>query len=188
MDISPLHLNAWFWWAWIAYWLLAALFAAKTKQAEGVLLRLAHIVPLYFGFFLIFHDRDYSLIHGRMYHNNGMSYIGNLLTVEGLLFTVWARVHLGKYWSGIITLKEGHRLIRTGPYQIVRHPIYTGILLGALGSALIAATGDAFVGLALMTVTLAMKARREEALLTGEFGDEYRQFRREVRALVPLVY
>jgi protein-S-isoprenylcysteine O-methyltransferase Ste14 len=188
VDISPLRLNSFFWEAWWIYWLLAALFAARSKYFEGWGLRIQHLVPLFAGLFLIFHSRDYSLIHGRLYENNGVAHVGNLVTAVGLLFAVWARVHLGKYWSGMVTLKEGHRLIRRGPYRIVRHPIYTGMLLGALGSALTAATGDGLVGFVVMTACLVVKSRREEKLLTSEFGDEYRQFQREVAALVPLIY
>jgi protein-S-isoprenylcysteine O-methyltransferase Ste14 len=113
--------------------------------------------------------------------------LGTVLTILGLCFTVWARVHLGRYWSGIITLKQGHRLIRTGPYQLTRHPIYTGLLAAVLGTAIAASTGDAFVGFVVFTAAYVVKARREEALLTREFGDEYTRFKQEVPTLVPLV-
>jgi protein-S-isoprenylcysteine O-methyltransferase Ste14 len=123
-----------------------------------------------------------------LYNNPGSRYAGDAITFFGLLFTVWARVHLGLYWSGEITLKVGHRLIRTGPYRLVRHPIYTGFLLAALGSAISAATGDALLGAVLVILALVVKLRREESLLIGEFGDEYRQFKLQTPALLPLIY
>jgi protein-S-isoprenylcysteine O-methyltransferase Ste14 len=99
-----------------------------------------------------------------------------------------ARIHLGKYWSGVITLKEGHRLIRSGPYRLARHPIYTGFLTANLGTAITASSGDAFLGFALILVAFLIKIHREEKVLAGEFGDEYTRFRREVAALVPMLY
>ena len=110
------------------------------------------------------------------------------MTVLGLLFTVWGRIHLGRYWSGMVTLKEGHRLIRTGPYALVRHPLYTGFLRGGAGSALAARTVDAAIGFALLLAAYLVKLRREETLLTREFGDEYLRFKREVPALVPFTW
>jgi protein-S-isoprenylcysteine O-methyltransferase Ste14 len=186
--IRPHLLNGWLWLAWIAYWMIAAAFVKKTRVSENHLLRLTHALPLYLGFFLIFHDRDYHLINGRLYDSRAADDMGSGITFAGLAFSIWARVHLGKYWSGIITLKEGHKLIRTGPYRWVRHPIYTGIITGALGSALTTSTGDGWIGFAIVVAACVVKSLREEALLTGEFGDEYRQFKREVPAIFPLIY
>jgi protein-S-isoprenylcysteine O-methyltransferase Ste14 len=187
-QISPHLLNGWLWMTWAAYWFLAAAFVKKNKVEEEPMQKLMHGLPMYFGFYLIFHDRDYHLIFGRLYDNVIADYVGNQLTVIGLLVSVWARIHLGKYWSGIITLKEGHKLIRTGPYRWVRHPIYTGMIIAAFGSALTASTGDGFAGFAIFVAACVYKSRREEALLTGEFGDEYLQFKREVPAIFPLIY
>jgi protein-S-isoprenylcysteine O-methyltransferase Ste14 len=113
---------------------------------------------------------------------------GLAITAGGLLFAVWARVHLGGNWSGIVTLKKDHELIRSGPYRFVRHPIYTGYLGGVLGAAIVAETGDAFIGFAIVLVALLFKMRREEAFLTGEFGEEYQAYKREAATLVPFIY
>ena len=110
------------------------------------------------------------------------------MTIGGILFAVWARWHLGRYWSGTITLKEGHKLIRTGPYRFARHPLYTGFLTAVLGSAVTAARVDGFIGFALVLISIVIKMRREEALTTREFGDEYRRFKEQVPALLPLIY
>ena len=182
--ITPLTICAWLWVAWFIYWNAVALFVARTKQTESWLQRMKHVLPLAVGFFLVFHH-DY-LIYGRLYETAAVKIAGAILTAAGLMFSVWARVHLGRYWSGYVTLKEGHRLIRTGPYRLARHPIYTGFLTGVLGAALAAGTGDAIVGFIVIAVGIVLKLRREEALLTGEFGDEYVRFRREVPALVPM--
>jgi protein-S-isoprenylcysteine O-methyltransferase Ste14 len=112
---------------------------------------------------------------------------GVILTAAGLAFTVWARVHLAGNWSGVVTLKEGHTLVRDGPYRYVRHPIYTGLLLALIGSAIARDEWRGVLAVALAFVALWRKLGLEERWLTEIFGDEYRRYRREVRALIPFV-
>jgi protein-S-isoprenylcysteine O-methyltransferase Ste14 len=180
--------NGGLWIAWGVYWFVAARFTARTKVAESLLERAQHVVPLCFGMFLIFRGPRQPLLFGRLYTYGWLSIAGTAITATGLLFTVWARLYLGRYWSGTVTVKEGHELIRTGPYRLVRHPIYTGFTTGALGSAITMGTVDAFVGAAIIAVTCILKIRREERILTAEFGDSYLQFKREVPMLVPFVF
>ena len=185
--VDLLILSACAWVVWSAYWFIVALSVNASKSSEGWLLRMQHLVPLAVGFLLIFHG-GHPFIYGRLHHANWLSLVGLALTVLGLLFSVWGRLHLGKYWSGIITLKEGHELIRSGPYRLVRHPLYTGFLLAVLGSALTAGTGDALAGFLLIFIAYLIKVRREEAVLSREFGDQYVRFKQEVAALCPFVY
>jgi len=102
-----------------------------------------------------------------------------------MLFTVWARVHLGGNWSGIVTIKHDHELIANGPYAIVRHPIYTGLLVAFIGSAM--ARGEWRGVLAVLVAWLALwrKLRVEENWLAERFGQQYEAYRRRVPALVP---
>ena len=86
------------------------------------------------------------------------------LTLVGLLFTWWARLHLGRLWSSSVTRKADHRVIDTGPYGIVRHPIYTGIILGSLATAAMRGTALAWLGALVMTIGWVIKARLEELL------------------------
>jgi protein-S-isoprenylcysteine O-methyltransferase Ste14 len=105
----------------------------------------------------------------------------------GLVFTLWARAELGRNWSVAVVLKDDHRLIRSGPYAIVRHPIYTGLIVMALGTALDA---GAAVGLPLvgaLVLVLWIKSRREDELMEVSFPVEYPDYRRHVRAFVPHV-
>jgi protein-S-isoprenylcysteine O-methyltransferase Ste14 len=185
--VTPLTFDYWAWFALCAVWLVAALFARPTKSSENVLGRLQHIVPMYAGFFLIFYHRDFGILDYRLYGNNAIAWLGTVLTFTGVAFSIWARVTLGRYWSGIITLKQGHRLITAGPYRLVRHPIYTGFIVGSFGSALTAARVDAGAGFAIIAISLVFKLRREEALMTREFGDEYLRFKQEVPALFPRI-
>jgi protein-S-isoprenylcysteine O-methyltransferase Ste14 len=186
--LAPIALCGWTWLAWTAYWLWAARGAAVTKTSEGYASRLQHVLPLVAGLLLILHGTDHHLLARAWHHSLVLAYTGVAMTAAGLAFMVWGRVHLGRNWSGMVTLKEGHRLIRTGPYAIVRHPLYTGILFAAAGSALAAGTGDALVGFAILVPAFLLKIHKEETLLTREFGDEYLRFKRQVPALVPLVY
>jgi protein-S-isoprenylcysteine O-methyltransferase Ste14 len=104
------------------------------------------------------------------------------------LFTWWARIHLGRFWSNEITRKEGHRVIDTGPYSLVRHPIYTGLIGGILATGLAVGTVTAILGAALISFGLSVKAREEEKFLTSELDPSaYESYRRRVPMLVPFV-
>lgn len=108
------------------------------------------------------------------------------LAVCGLAFCWWARVHLGRLWSGFVTLKDDHRIVDTGPYGLVRHPIYSGLMFAALMTAFLRASPAAFVGAVLITVGFSMTARIEEGFLRRELGAEtYDDYRRRVGMLIP---
>jgi protein-S-isoprenylcysteine O-methyltransferase Ste14 len=175
------------WIAWFVYWNIAGFWTNKTKSTENQLQRLSHAVPLGLGLFLIFWRPRHPFLHGMLLYHVVWKIAGLALTFAGMGFMVWARVHLGRYWSGYVTLKEGHRLIRTGPYALVRHPIYTGFVAAALGSAMVAGTGDALAGVVLVLIAFLFKIPREERILKREFADEFDQFRRKVPRLIPFV-
>ncbi|MBN9346662.1 MAG: isoprenylcysteine carboxylmethyltransferase family protein [Devosia sp.] len=108
-----------------------------------------------------------------------------VLAVAGLGVTWWARLHLGVLWSGRVTRKEHHRIIKTGPYAIVRHPIYAGISLALIATALLRPGWAGLVGAALIIASFVIKYRLEERFLMQELGPEYAHYRKEVAALVP---
>jgi protein-S-isoprenylcysteine O-methyltransferase Ste14 len=110
---------------------------------------------------------------------------GWLLTALGMLFSIWARVSLGRNWSGRVVLKHGQELISTGPYALVRHPIYTGLLLALAGTALYDGRLRAVLGLGFFAIGFWLKARTEESLLEGEFGEEYGSYRTRTPMLIP---
>ena len=108
------------------------------------------------------------------------------MTAAGFAFCWWARLHLGKLWSGFVTLKEGHYIVDTGPYGLVRHPIYTGVMFAALMTALLRATPLAFAGFALVVLGLSMIAKTEERFLSEQLGAEaYGSYKKRVPMLVP---
>ena len=108
------------------------------------------------------------------------------LTLAGISFAWWARIHLGRFWSNAITHKEGHRVIETGPYGLVRHPIYTGLIAGMLTTGVAVGTVTAILGAVLISLGMWQKARMEEGFLTAELGaDAYGSYCRRVPMLLP---
>ncbi|HMA04555.1 MAG TPA: isoprenylcysteine carboxylmethyltransferase family protein [Methanomicrobiales archaeon] len=113
--------------------------------------------------------------------------VGLPITILGLGVAVWARVHLGRNWTSRPGIKVGHTLIRTGPYRFVRNPIYTGLLIGYTGTAIVIGTLWALFLILFVLGASLLKIREEERLLLEEFGEDYEQYRREVRALIPYI-
>jgi protein-S-isoprenylcysteine O-methyltransferase Ste14 len=112
-------------------------------------------------------------------------WLGAAVTNAGLLFAVWARVHLGRNWSRSVTIKEGHELITTGPYAVVRHPIYTGILIGFLGTAIALSQVRGFIVFVLILLVFCVKFRMEEQWMRSQFGETYANYAHRTAALVP---
>jgi protein-S-isoprenylcysteine O-methyltransferase Ste14 len=115
-------------------------------------------------------------------------WIGAGVTVFGLLFAVWARHHLASNWSSAVTIKQGHELITTGPYTLVRHPIYTGILAGFLGTAIALSQLRGVIGFVLIFVVLWAKLRMEEEWMRSQFGETYTTYVHQTAALVPYLF
>ena len=112
---------------------------------------------------------------------------GLLVTIAGAAFAIWARITLGRNWSGRITLKEDHELIERGPYALARHPIYTGLLTTIAGTALFAGTLRGVCALVLVLGGYFYKMIQEERLMEATFPDAYPAYRRRVKALIPWV-
>jgi protein-S-isoprenylcysteine O-methyltransferase Ste14 len=110
--------------------------------------------------------------------------IGLVLAVGGTLFALWARRQLGRNWSGEVTIKVDHELIRSGPYRYIRHPIYTGLLALYIGVALISGRLQGVLSVALVSFGYARKIRQEERMLSQEFGAAWDDYRRHTRALL----
>jgi protein-S-isoprenylcysteine O-methyltransferase Ste14 len=175
------------WLSWAAYWWLASLGAKRVDRREPLGSRLLHLLPLTFAFWLLWADRlGGSILNERMFPSAPwIVWAATLITAAGLLFAVWARVHLGRNWSGTVTIKQDHELIVSGPYAIVRHPIYTGLLIAFVGSALARGEWRGLIAILLAWATLWRKLRVEERWMTERFGQEYEAYRRRVPALVP---
>jgi protein-S-isoprenylcysteine O-methyltransferase Ste14 len=163
------------WVLFALYWLVSALRRKKTKQRESIGQRLAYILPIFIAVYLLYYSRTDLGVLATYFvpHTLEVQWLGVAVMVAGLAFAVWARVHLGTNWSGTVTLKEGHELIRTGPYRNVRHPIYTGILIGFLGSGIVNGQVRGLVAVGVIWLSFFIKARREESFLAQEFGPTF---------------
>jgi protein-S-isoprenylcysteine O-methyltransferase Ste14 len=181
------QLMLWLWLAWVLYWVISALSAKTTQRRESLGSRLSHVVPLLIGVALIVWPRvPWDWLSLRLLPPGPLKYVlGVVLLALGLAFTVWARVYLGRNWSGTVTLKEGHELIRSGPYTYVRHPIYTGLLVALLGSAVACGELRAMIGLAVVAGAFMRKLRIEERFMREIFPGQYERYCAEVPALVP---
>src|SRR3984885_6546014 len=114
-------------------------------------------------------------------------WLGAAVTLAGLLFAVWARLYLGTNWSRSVTIKQGHELITTGPYAMVRHPIYTGILTGFLGMAIAISQLRGFIVFVLVFLAFWLKLRIEEEWMRTQFWEAYAAYARQTAALVPYI-
>ena len=179
------------WLTWFGYWWIAAYDVKPSVKVESATSRRSHMLPLAIAFALVFLPavpvpvlREYVFPYE---HWQVRAAIGAVLTAAGLSFAIWARVKLGRNWSGQITVKESHELTTSGPYSLVRHPIYTGLLLAVLGDALARGHVQSFLGVVLATITLWRKLTIEERYMGEEFGVQYAEYKDRVRALIPFV-
>lgn len=177
------------WAAFAAYWGIAAFRVKQTKAKESWVSRITHLVPMGVGFALLFSNalRRGALARRFLPDHPAIQSLGILLTLGGIGLAIWARRTLGQNWSGIVTLKVDHQLIRSGPYAYVRHPIYSGILLAAAATAVTLGEWRGVLGVLIIVLAAVRKARIEDAWLRKQFGREFEEYRRETPALVPKI-
>ncbi|RDS79022.1 isoprenylcysteine carboxylmethyltransferase family protein [Dyella monticola] len=188
LDLDRLFLGIWS--LWLLYWLISSFRVKRAVREESHGSRLGrHTIPILIAVVLLMYRFD--ALNGTFFNRRfvpdqpWIAWLGFALAVLGLAFTCWARVILGRNWSGIVQLKQDHELIVRGPYHWVRHPIYTGLLVAVSGTALANGEWRALVSLALIGLAFWLKLRLEERWLCEQFGDQYRQYMHRVKALVP---
>lgn len=120
-----------------------------------------------------------------MPHSAEVAWLGVAITVAGIALAAWARQSLGENWSDKIVLKVDHQLVRNGPYAYLRHPIYSGVLLGIAGTALAVGEVRGILALVLLGSSYWVKAIREEKVLVSQFGDAFEDYRRSAGFLIP---
>jgi protein-S-isoprenylcysteine O-methyltransferase Ste14 len=170
-----------------AYWIFAALGAKTAAKRESPGERVLHVVVLAVGFFLLYGEAFRFGVLGRRFLPEELwfAWLGAWLTLVGAVFAIWARHTIGKEWSAEVQIKEGHQLIRSGPYAHIRHPIYTGLLLALIGTAVAIGEYRAILGVAFFLIGLARKAKKEERFLAGEFGPAFEEHRRRTGFFLP---
>lgn len=184
---SPIEWIGILWLVFGLYWLVSALNRKATKKRESYFQRFQYTILLVVGFWFLFRPKaHYGWLGTRFVPVDPFwAWLGVAITAAGTGLAIWARWHLGANWSGVVTLKEGHELIRTGPYRMIRHPIYTGILLGLLGTAVTIGEVRGLIALPVAWISFYMKARREESFLTQEFGPAFEEHRRHTGMFLP---
>jgi protein-S-isoprenylcysteine O-methyltransferase Ste14 len=180
------------WLLWLLYWGISAIGVKPAARVESSASRFGkYVLPLILAVALLWDFNGWlrgTLLDERFVPaERWIVWLGFALTVAGLQFTCWARVILGRNWSGVVQLKQDHELIVRGPYSIVRHPIYTGLLLAFLGSALAMGRWRALLAVLIVAVSFWRKLRLEERWLCELFGDQYRSYMARVKALIPWV-
>ena len=176
------------WIVFAIFWFLAAFSTKRTVYRQALGARSIWFVVLLAAIFVAKRSPLFPLDRSFVPHVPATAIAAALVCAAGLLFTLWARVILGRNWSGRVTLKEDHELIERGPYRFVRHPIYTGLLTMALGTALLSGRVAALVGCALFFAALLIKMDQEETLLLRQFPAEYAAYRRRAKRIIPFVW
>lgn len=163
------------------------LMTRRTVTAESFASRARHLSLEICGFILLFAGfMDIGPLGQRVFHRTcAVAVTGVAFTWIGVALALWARWHLGQYWSGRITLKEDHKLIRTGPYAHFRNPIYSGIILAAIGVTLAIDKWRCVAGVVVIILAYWIKARKEEALLAAQFGQAFQEHCRHTGFLFP---
>jgi protein-S-isoprenylcysteine O-methyltransferase Ste14 len=174
------------WIVFLVYWTIGAFKTRRTAKKESFAARYGVMFVEVCGFVLLFDDDITSgVLNRRVVHVHGLAVAGVVLIWIGIAQALWARWHLGQYWSARITIKEDHKLIRTGPYSRLRHPIYSGIDLAAIGSALVINQWRCVIGVCIIIIGFWIKAMREEAMLKAQFGDAFAEHSQSTGFLLP---
>ena len=177
------------WIGLLLLWVAASFKSHKTIRTQSPRSRLAQSAMVLAAFVLLFTPRfRTSALSWRFVPDSALTgLIGFILTLAGGAFAVWGRLTLGKIWSARVTIKENHKLVRTGPYALVRHPIYAGGLLALLGTAIVVGELRGLVAVFLALTGWWFKSRLEEAVMLEHFDVEYLDYKKKVKALVPFI-
>jgi protein-S-isoprenylcysteine O-methyltransferase Ste14 len=177
------------WVAWLISWIVASFWSSPMQKRVATSETWTYRAAIITGSILLMPWTARMLAEKRIWdvdYKGAYALAGMMLA--GLLLTWWARLHLGRLWSSAITRKEDHRIVDTGPYALVRHPIYSGLITALLATSAVEATVTALLGVALIAFGLWLKARSEECFLAAELGPEaYRCYCRRVPMLVPFL-
>lgn len=175
------------WFVLVAVWLVSWMSVKRTARRQSWSSRLLQGSLVAGGYLLMFnHGLRLGPLDVKFAPDTaGIAWSGLAVTAGGISLALWARVMIGRNWSGTVTVKEDHQLVRRGPYTLVRHPIYSGLLLASLGTAVAGREYRGLVGLVLVFIGFWVKLRMEEQFMTEQFGAEYTRYKQEVKALIP---
>jgi protein-S-isoprenylcysteine O-methyltransferase Ste14 len=184
---TPAKLVVSCWVVFFGFWFVSAFSVKRAKLKQPLIHRLLYLVLAVVavltlkGSVLASHWNRAVLPH-----TMGLGILADLLVLLGLVIAIWARVTLGGNWSARVTLKEDHELIQRGPYRIVRHPIYSGLLVMILGTAILAGQASGFLALFICFLGFWIKSRQEEKLLTRHLPG-YQEYKARTKGLIPFL-
>jgi protein-S-isoprenylcysteine O-methyltransferase len=179
------------WIAFIIYWWASAIGVKKNVKGgmwgRSAGIRILAVVALILLFNALASNPSAQYLRYFEYqHGAGVGWLGVILCVAGIAFAIWARVHLGRNWSGTPSIKEGHELITSGPYRFVRHPIYTGMLVALIGSALV--NGIDLIILLIFGAMFLWRIPIEERYMMQTFPDQYPEYIKRTKKLIPFIW
>jgi protein-S-isoprenylcysteine O-methyltransferase Ste14 len=177
------------WISYFTYWWLMAKDVKSSIRTESTLSRLIRSLSMIIALLLLWFSKlPIFILNISFFSHSYLSFwIGFIVTAGGLLFSVWARKYLGKNWSQAVTIKNDHQLIKDGPYALVRHPIYTGLILGFVGTSIAVGEVRGLISDILVFVVLLYKLRLEDKWLIEQFGESYKLYIQKVSALIPFI-
>ena len=179
------------WIAWLVYWRLSAADVKPAVRHESKWSRASYIIPIVIASILLSIPPmagDGFLFSRFLPPGTDAYWPGVILIAAGLGFSVWARQHLGRNWSGTVQVKQDHQLICDGPYRFVRHPIYTGILVAFLGTAIVNCDWCGILGVLIAFGSFWRKLTLEERFMRETFGSAYEEYRARTAALIPYLF
>jgi protein-S-isoprenylcysteine O-methyltransferase Ste14 len=190
--MSPEWTTIGLWIAWLASWVIAAFWSSRSEKRGGIVGEIFFrgliyvAVVLLFG---VFPTRRYYLQKQLWYFEDSLKWLFAALTACGLLFAWWARIHLGYLWADwAMAKKPEHHVVDTGPYRLVRHPIYSGLIFASFATAIEKGTLAALLGAGILSFALYTRARREERFLRTELLDHtYDAYARKTPMFVPSI-
>jgi protein-S-isoprenylcysteine O-methyltransferase Ste14 len=176
--------------AWIifgAYWFVSARKLKAVKRREPSAERIVYLLSMVAAYVLLLDERlSIGWLSTRFVpESSPVGLLGVIISFAGVAFAIWARWHLGQNWSATVTVKEGHELIRSGPYGRIRHPIYTGMLIAFAGTALALGEYRGLLGLIIAISSFFAKAKKEERYLVQEFGEQFQEHIRRTGMFLP---
>jgi protein-S-isoprenylcysteine O-methyltransferase Ste14 len=176
------------WFLFFAYWLYAAIRKRKAaKRRDSAIGRMGQLLPMAAAYILMFSDAAHWGWLGMRFlpRSVELEVVGAVLTAAGLGMAIWARRYLGANWSAQVSIRADHELIRTGPYRWIRHPIYTGMLIGLAGTELVLGENRGMISFAIAAASFYFKARKEEIFLAQEFGSRFQEHTRNTGMFLP---
>jgi len=196
LHMSHLSLPVWLlfgsWWVFILFWGAMGFRNKRSIHAQPAAERRRYTLPLLAGVVMMSgiprHLGPLGMLTRPLYPRlPAVQWTAAGVALLGLAIALWARVALGRNWSGAVTLKQDHELVTAGPYAAIRHPIYTALILLFAGIAIFIASGGGWIGLVFIIWSCWVKLRQEEALMLGQFPQSYPAYMARTKRLVPLV-